>query len=178
MSKKRERSPASTEDTNQSDEGKQLSSSKHPKSDEATPKDEAALTIVGVGASAGGLEAFENFFTNTPPDSGMAFVLVQHLDPTHESILVDLIKRYTPMKVFQVEDKMKVKPNCIYVIPPNRELALRDNTLYLVKPIQAQGRRLAIDAFFRSLAEDQGERALCIILSGTGTDGNLGLTDI
>lgn len=134
--------------------------------------------IVGIGASAGGLEAFDKFFTHMPPDSGMAFVLVQHLDPTHESILVDLIRRYTRMKVFQVEDGMKMQPNCIYVIPPNRDMALLHGSLHLMEPTARRGLRLPIDFFFRSLAEDQGEQAIGIVLSGTGSDGTLGLKAI
>jgi two-component system CheB/CheR fusion protein len=134
--------------------------------------------IVGVGASAGGLEAFDKFFTHMPPDSGMAFVLVQHLDPTHESILVDLIRRFTRMKVFQVEDGLKIEPNCIYVIPPNRDMALLHGSLHLMEPTARRGLRLPIDFFFRSLAEDQGEQAIGIVLSGTGSDGTLGLKAI
>ena len=90
---------------------------KEPASAEKLPTVET-FPIIGIGASAGGLETFEKFFTHMPPDSGMAFVLVQHLDPTHESMLVDLIKRYTRMQVFQVEDGLAIKPNCIYIIPP------------------------------------------------------------
>jgi two-component system CheB/CheR fusion protein len=134
--------------------------------------------IVGIGASAGGLEAFEKFFTTMPADSGMAFVLVQHLDPTHNSMLVDIIRRYTRMQVLQVEDGMQVEPNTIYIIPPNRDMALMQRTLYLTKPEAARGLRLPIDFFFRSLADELQERAICIILSGTGTDGTLGMRAI
>ncbi len=133
------------------------------------------IPIIGIGASAGGLEAFEHFFTNMPSDSGMAFVLVQHLDPTHKSILGDLVRRYTRMKVFQVEDGMTVEPNCAYIIPPNRDLAILHGALHLIEPSAPRGLRLPIDFFFRSLAQDQGEHAICIVLSGTGTDGTLGL---
>lgn len=133
--------------------------------------------VVGIGASAGGLAAFEAFFSGLPADSdpGMAFVLVQHLAPDHKSILSDLIKRYTRMQVFEVEDGMEVKINCIYVIPPNRDMAFLDGTLHLLEPAAPRGVRLSIDFFFRSLAQDQRERAIGIILSGTGTDGSLGL---
>ena len=105
----------------------------------------------------------------------MAFVLVQHLDPGHKSILIDLVKRFTAMPVFKVEDGMDVQPDCVYVIPPNRDLALLNGRLQLLEPAAPRGRRLPIDFFFRSLAQDQGERAICVILSGTGTDGTLGL---
>jgi two-component system, chemotaxis family, CheB/CheR fusion protein len=130
--------------------------------------------IIGIGASAGGLEAFEQFFTQMPPDSGMAFVLVQHLDPTHKSILGDLVRRYTRMKVFEVDDGMTVQPDCAYIIPPNRDMAILNGDLHLIEPAAPRGQRLAIDYFFRSLAQDQQERAVAIVLSGTGTDGTLG----
>ncbi len=134
--------------------------------------------IVGIGASAGGLETFGQFFTDMPADSGMAFVLVQHLDPTHKSILGDLVKRYTRMQVFEVQDGMTVKPNCTYIIPPNREMALLHGTLHLIEPTAPRGLRLPIDFFFRSLAQDQKERAICVVLSGTGTDGTRGLKEV
>jgi two-component system CheB/CheR fusion protein len=131
--------------------------------------------IVGIGASAGGLEAFEQFFTHLPPDTGMAFVLVQHLDPTHKSILVDLVRRYTRMQVFEVEDGMKIKPDCAYIIRPNRDMAILNGNLHLIEPLAPRGQRLPIDYFFRSLAQDQQERAVAIVLSGTGSDGTLGI---
>jgi two-component system CheB/CheR fusion protein len=136
--------------------------------------------IVGIGASAGGLEAFEQFFTNMPTDvdTGMAFVLVQHLDPNHKSILTELVKQYTRMQVYEVKDGVEVKPNCAYIIPPNKDMALLHGKLHLLEPEAPRGRRLPIDHFFRSLAQDQHERAICIILAGTGTDGTLGLKAI
>jgi two-component system CheB/CheR fusion protein len=136
--------------------------------------------VVGIGASAGGLAAFEAFFAGMPKDAdpGMAFVLVQHLAPDHKSILSDLIKRYTRMEVFQVADGMEVKPNCAYIIPPNRDMAFVGGTLQLMEPTEPRGQRLPIDFFFRSLAQDQGERAICIVLSGTGSDGTQGVRAI
>ena len=133
--------------------------------------------IVGIGASAGGLAAFEKFFSAMPAksESGMAFVLVQHLSPDHKSILTELVKRYTPMQVYEVEDGMKVEPNCTYIIPPNRDMAILNGVLRLLEPNAPRGVRLPIDFFFRSLAQDQHERAICIVLSGTGTDGTLGV---
>jgi two-component system CheB/CheR fusion protein len=132
--------------------------------------------IVGIGASAGGLAAFEAFFSGMPADAdpGMAFVLVQHLAPDHKSILTDLIRRYTRMQVFEVEDGMVVQPNCAYIIPPNCDMALLNGALQLLEPAAPRGQRLPIDFFFRSLAHDQRERAICIVLSGTGSDGTLG----
>jgi two-component system CheB/CheR fusion protein len=133
--------------------------------------------VVGIGASAGGLAAFEAFFSAMPQDapSGMAFVLVQHLAPDHKSILADLVKRYTAMQVRNVEDGMRVEPNCTYIIPPNRDMAFINGRLQLLEPTAQRGLRLPIDFFFRSLAQDQRERAICIVLSGTGSDGTLGV---
>ena len=159
-----------------------------PQAEGATTDDESgtvtssasAFPVVGIGASAGGLEAFEQFFAHLPAatESGMAIVLVQHLDPTHKSILSDLVKRYTRMQVHEVEDGMAVEPNCAYIIPPNKDMALLHGTLHLMDPDAPRGLRLPIDFFFRSLARDQRERAICIVLSGTGTDGTLGLRAI
>jgi two-component system, chemotaxis family, CheB/CheR fusion protein len=133
--------------------------------------------IVGIGASAGGLAAFEAFFSHMPAetDSGFAFVIVQHLDPDHKSVLTDLVQRYTRMEVFEVTDGIKVLPNRTYIIPPNKDLALLDGRLQLLEPAVPRGRRLPIDFFFRSLAQDRGEQAVCLVMSGNGTDGTLGL---
>ncbi|MEI6167603.1 MAG: chemotaxis protein CheB [bacterium] len=136
--------------------------------------------VVGIGASAGGLAAFEAFFSGMPTDTdtGMAFVLVQHLAPDHESMLTDLIRRYTRMQVFEVEDGMTVQPNCTYIIPPNRDMAFLNGSLQLLEPTTPHGQRMPIDFFFRSLALDQHEHSICIVLSGTGSDGTLGLRTI
>jgi len=134
--------------------------------------------VAGIGASAGGLDAFKKFFDAMPPESGMAFVLIQHLDPLHESITAELLTSHTVMKVVQIEDGMEVEANHVYVIPPNKDLSIQNGVLHLVAPVQRHGVRLPIDFFFRSLAEDQQEKALCAILSGTGTDGTLGLKAI
>ena len=141
---------------------------------------EAAFPIVGIGASAGGLAAFEAFFSGMPSDvdPGMAFVLVQHLAPDHKSILSDLIQRYTRMQVFEVADGMEVQPNCAYIIPPNRDMAFLNGTLQLLEPAEPRGHRLPIDFLFRSLAMDQHERAIGIVLSGTGSDGTAGVRAI
>jgi two-component system CheB/CheR fusion protein len=134
--------------------------------------------IVGIGASAGGLEAFEQFFTRMPGDSGMAFVLVQHLDPSRTSMMPELLQRLTTMKVVQAKHRTKVQPNCVYLIPPNKGMIIVNRTLRLTPPVTSHGVRLPIDVFFRSLAEDQRERAIGIILSGNGTDGTLGVKAI
>ena len=133
--------------------------------------------IVGIGASAGGLAAFEAFFSGMPADRdpGMAFVLVQHLAPDHKSILSDLIRRYTRMQVFEVEDGMVVQPNCVYIIAPNYDMAFLQGALHLLEPVAPRGQRLPIDYFFESLAADQRELAIAIVLSGTGSDGTAGV---
>jgi two-component system CheB/CheR fusion protein len=138
---------------------------------------ENGFPIVGIGASAGGLTAFEAFFTAMPAatESGLAFVLVQHLAPDHKSILANLVERYTRMQVFEVEDGMAVKPNCAYIIPPNRDMALLNGALQLLEPGAPRVQRLPIDFFFRSPAQDRHEQAICIVLSGTGSDGSLGI---
>jgi two-component system CheB/CheR fusion protein len=144
---------------------------------ESTP---GIFPIVGIGASAGGLAAFEAFFSGMPADGspGMAFVLVQHLAPDHKSLLTDLIQRRTRMQVFEVEDGMVVQVNCAYIIPPGRDMAFLNGTLHLLEPAKPRGQRLPIDFFFRSLAQDQHERAIGIVLSGTGSDGAQGVRAI
>lgn len=140
----------------------------------------SSLPIVGIGASAGGLAAIEAFFSGMPADvdSGMAFVLVQHLDPDHKSMLTELIQRRTRMQVAEVTDGMAVQANCVYIIPPNRDMAFLNSTLQLLEPAAPRGHRLPIDFLFRSLALDQHERAIGIVLSGTGSDGTLGVRAI
>ena len=134
--------------------------------------------IVGIGASAGGLEALEQFFGNMPKDSGMAFVVIQHLDPNHVGIMPELLQRITTMKVLQAADRLKVKQNCVYVIPPNKSLSLLNGALHLFDPVESRGLRLPVDIFFRSLAADMQEKSIGIILSGMGSDGSLGLKAI
>jgi two-component system CheB/CheR fusion protein len=138
----------------------------------------APLYIAGIGASAGGLEALEGFFSRIPLDSGLAFVVVVHLAPTHRSILAELLQKFTWMTVLQIQDGMKVQPNHVYVIPPNRELGLRDGALKLTRMLPEDRTRLTIDVFLRCLAEDRGDKAIGIILSGGGSDGSLGLRAI
>jgi two-component system, chemotaxis family, CheB/CheR fusion protein len=139
---------------------------------------EASFPIVAIGASAGGLEAFEEFLRVMPEDSGLGFVLVQHLDPSHASLLVEILQRATRMRVVEATDQMPVLPDRVHVIPPNREMVIAQGQLRLSLPVQARGARMPIDAFMRSLAEDRGERAIGILMSGTGTDGTLGLRAI
>jgi two-component system CheB/CheR fusion protein len=146
--------------------------------DAARTKKRAACPIVGLGASAGGLEAFQAFLSAVPADSGMAFVLIQHLDPTHDSMLAELLGRHTSMPVRQVTGDTLVAADHVYLIPPNKVLVIEGGVLKLLTPAEPRGQRMPIDVFFRALAQDQGENAACIILSGTGSDGTLGLRAI
>jgi two-component system CheB/CheR fusion protein len=134
--------------------------------------------VVGIGASAGGLEALDLFFRNVPETSGAAFVVVQHLDPTHKGMLVELLQRATPMRVQQVKDRTRVEPNKVYVIPPDNDLSILHGVLHLLPPVAPRGLRLPIDFFFRSLGADQQARAIGVVLSGMGSDGMLGLRAI
>jgi two-component system, chemotaxis family, CheB/CheR fusion protein len=139
---------------------------------------QSKFPIVGIGASAGGLEALEQFLGSVPEISGMAYVVIQHLDPTQKGMLPELLQRITKIQVLQVKDRMKVKPNCIYVIPPNTSMSVFKGVLHLFDPIEARGMRLPIDFFLRSLADDQKEFAIGIILSGMGSDGSSGIKAI
>ena len=145
-----------------------------PRGGGGMPITDTDFPIVGLGASAGGLEAFGAFFSNLPADTGMAFVLVQHLDPGHASNMVELLKRYTPMPVLEATHAIAIKPNHAYMIPPNKGMTLAGRTLQLAEQAGHPGIARSIDVFFRSLAEELQERAIAIILSGTGTDGTLG----
>ncbi len=145
---------------------------------EAARKSSRSFPIVGIGASAGGLEALELFLANVPENSGMAFVIIQHLDPTRKGLMAELLQRGTTMKVIQVKDRTRVKPDCVYVIPPNKDMSILRGVLHLLDPVASRGLRLPIDFFFRSLAEDQREHSIGVILSGMGSDGTLGLRAI
>src|SRR5450759_1709145 len=140
--------------------------------------DTGKFPIIGIGASAGGLEALEQFFANTPKESGIAYVVIQHLDPTQKGMLPELLQRVSKMKVFQVKDQMVVEPNRIYVIPPNKSMSILMGVLYLFEPMESRGMRLPIDFFLRSLADDRKELSIGLILSGMGSDGSLGFRAI
>ena len=131
--------------------------------------------IVGIGASAGGLEALEGFFYNMPDNSNLAVVVIQHLAPKHKNIIATLLNKYTTMKMLEIDDGMRALPNCVYLNPPGMDVAIINRTFQLIQPLEPHASRLPIDFFFRSLADDLGEKAICIVLSGTGTDGTLGL---
>ena len=134
--------------------------------------------IAAIGASAGGVEAFSELIRNLPGDTGMAFVLIQHLDPTHHSILTELLARQTEMPVKEVTDGMRLEPNHVYVIPPNATMSLSNHTLRISPRGEVRGVHMPIDHFMRALAEEQGNSAIGVILSGSGTDGTLGLAEI
>ena len=134
--------------------------------------------VVALGGSAGGLDAFKEFFTNMPEKSGIAFIVIAHLDPVHVSILPELLQKCTKIKTQHVIDGVKVEADNVYVIPPDKELAILNGNLQLFNRGKPQGFNLPIDSFLRSLAKDQADNAVCIILSGTGTDGTLGLKEI
>ncbi len=152
--------------------------SKVPSKEKNSASDSRMFPIVGIGASAGGLDAFEQFLMNIPENTGMAYVIIQHLDPTQKGMLPELLQRITKMKVFQVKDHMVVKPDCVYVIPPNASMSILKGVLYLFQPVESRGLRLPIDFFFRSLAIDHKELAIGVILSGMGSDGSLGIRAI
>lgn len=134
--------------------------------------------IVAIGASAGGLEAIEQFLGNVPADSGMAYIVIQHLDPDHKGIMPELLQRITSMPVAQVKNRTKILPDHVYVIPPNKDLSILHGTLYLLDPVAPRGLRLPIDFFFRTLADDMQNYAVGVILSGMGSDGTLGVRAI
>jgi two-component system CheB/CheR fusion protein len=149
-----------------------------PLPDDPAPANTALTRVVGLGASAGGLEALQEFIANVPPASGLAYVVVQHLDPTHKAMLTELLQRATAMPVHEATGSMPVEPDVVYVIPPSTELTVEGGRLHLAEPAAPRGRRLPIDVLFCSLARDQGERAIGVVLSGMGSDGTIGLQAI
>ena len=149
-----------------------------PLIDDTNARAATGTRTVGLGASAGGLVALEQFLAQVPPSSGLAYVVVQHLAPTHKAMLVELLQRGTAMPVLEVTEAMRLEPNVVYVIPPNQDLTVAGGVLHLAPPTQPRGLRLPIDLLFSSLARDQGERAIGVVLSGMGSDGTLGLQAI
>ncbi len=148
------------------------------KAAKSRPETGASVPVVGIGASAGGLEAFRRFFDAMAADSGAAFVLIQHLDPTHKSLTADLLAKNTTMPVVEVQDGVRIEANHVYTIPANADLAFADGVLHLAEPGQRRGARTPIDFFFSSLADQLQEKAIGIVLSGAGSDGALGLKAI
>ena len=162
---------------------RQTSASRFPaQSDERGPSltdgQSAQVRIVGIGTSAGGLPALEQFFLNIPGNSGLAYVVVQHLDPTQKALLVELLQRMTTMPVRQAEPMLAVVANCVYVIAPNTEISVNNGILLVTAPSEPRGLRLPINVLFSSLARDQRELAIAVVLSGMGSDGTLGLQAI
>ena len=145
---------------------------------EAAPSRAALFPVVGIGASAGGLEALELFLRNVPLKCGMAFVVVQHLDPAHKGSLVELLQRASAMPVVEVTDRQQVEPDCVYVIPPGKDMSILHGVLHVLPQTSPRGLSLPIDYFFRSLAEDRHEGSIGVVLSGMGSDGTLGLRAI
>lgn len=138
----------------------------------------SAPRIVGLGASAGGLEALEQFLSAVPAGSGLAYIVVQHMDPTRKALLASLLQRATAMPVREATQAMRIEPDTVYVIPPNADLTVTGSRLHLLEPLQPRGMRLPIDVLLASLAREQGERAIGVVLSGMGADGRLGLQAI
>lgn len=154
-----------------------------PEPEESGKKSEAGFYkddfyVVGIGASAGGFDAFRSFFSSMPSDSGMAFIIVSHMSSDHKSLLCDLLKNFTPIPLFEAQDGMKVEPDRIYVIPPGKDMAIMHRTLQLFEPVTSHGIKHPIDFFFRSLSKDVREKAIGIVLSGTGMEGTQGIRDI
>ncbi|TLU83455.1 MAG: PAS domain S-box protein [Chlorobium sp.] len=141
-------------------------------------KNESPFPVIGIGSSAGGLEALEAFLKNVPSPCGMAFVIVQHLDPAHKGIMVELLQRVTSMPVLQVSDRLKIQPDHVYVIPPNHDMTILHRSLHLLDIVKTHGLKMPIDFFFRSMALDLEHRSIGVILSGMGSDGTLGLRAI
>ncbi len=141
-------------------------------------KKSISFPIVGIGASAGGLETLNVFFSSMPPDSNIAFVIIQHLSPSHKSIMASLLEKQTQMVVREIEDGTKLLANHVYLNPPGKNVAIFNRSLHLLEPIKSSSINMPIDFFFRSLSEDQGEKAIGIILSGTASDGTLGIKAI
>ena len=152
-----------------------MKNSKKTTSAVSVAESEKLFPIVGIGASAGGLEAIEGFLSGMPPEVNVAFVVIQHLAPEHKSLMRQLLEKYTALKMVEIQDGMKVKPGCLYLNPPNKDVSIMNDILYLTQPVRSRGIRLPIDVFLRSLAQTRGDTSICIILSGTGTDGTLGV---
>src|ERR1043166_6110777 len=157
------------------DSSDQTSETSHQPSDESH-KD--GFLVVGLGASAGGIQALKRFFAEVPENSGVAYVVILHMSPAHESKLAEILQTTSPIPVTQVSERVKVEPNHVYVIPPSHNLAMTDGHLALTNMIGAEERRSPVDLFFRTLAQANDSRAVSVILSGTGANGSLGLKRI
>ena len=145
-----------------------------PSSAHSVPTPDKLFPVVGVGASAGGLEAFSTFLANLSPTTGMAFILIQHLDPSHSSALEEILSRKTKIPVREAADGMRVQPNHVYIMPANAEMTIQNGALRLFPRALSRGQHRPIDNFFRSLAQECGDRSISVILSGTASDGTAG----
>ena len=135
----------------------------------------STFPVVGLGASAGGLQALQQFFAAMPANNGMAFVVIMHLSPNHESHAAAILQQSTAMPVFQVNETVVIAPETVYVIPPGHHLTMDDGMIRLTNSERPIGRHIAIDLFFRTLADTHTTSAACIVLSGTGSDGSVGI---
>ena len=158
--------------------GTKSATNKLHKNSDSEDKTEEGFPVVGIGASAGGLEALEGFLRQLKTGTNMSFVIIQHRAPESKSVMVSLLEKYTPLTVTEIEDDMAVQPDCIYINAPHHDVMIQDGRFFCEESGDTAGARHPIDFFFRSLAKDRGEHAICIILSGTGTDGTLGLKEI
>ena len=145
---------------------------------EVTVTPDVSVPVVGLGASAGSLQAYSAFLDAVPSDTGAAFVLVHHVDPDHKSLMADLLAKHTDMPVVLAEDQSQIQADHVYVIPPNKYLEIRNGVLHLTEPTDRRGTRLPIDLFLRSLAKDLGQSAIAVILSGTGSDGSAAVREV
>src|SRR6185436_10951638 len=146
--------------------------------EELSKKPDHNFLVVGLGASAGGIQALKQFFSKVPADSDIAYVVILHMSPEHESKLAEILQATTSIPVTQVCEQVKVVPNHVYVIPPNQNLAMTDGHLTLTTMIGVEERRSPVDLFFRTLAETNDARSVAVILSGTGANGSMGLKKI
>ncbi len=174
----KKKTPAAKKPKKTASSKKTSPASKKKPATEKTKKADTSFPIIGIGASAGGLDSFEKFFTHMSSDSGMAFVLVQHLDPTQKSILAELLNKFTSMEIHEVKDGIKIQSNGLYIIKPGKDMGILNGKLHLIEQTGPRGTSTPIDFFFRSLAQDQQENGICIIFSGTGSDGTQGLKAI
>src|SRR2546425_2381716 len=143
--------------------------------EEARRTHSADFLVVGIGASAGGIQAIKRFFEHVPPDSGIAFVVVLHLSPEHESRLAEVLQVSARIPVNQVQQRIRVEPNHVYVIPPDQSLSIDEGHLVLSDVTRFEERRAPVDIFFRTLADSHRSKAVCVVLSGTGADGSMGM---
>src|SRR5262252_6445155 len=135
----------------------------------------ADFLVVGIGASAGGIKALSDFFAHVAPDSGMAYVVILHMSPDHESKLAEVLQAKSPIPVTQVSERVRVEPNRVYVVSPNHDLQMQDEYLAVSEVTRLEQRRAPVDIFFRTLAESHDSRAVCVVLSGMGANGSMGL---